>query len=1125
MAEYRGIGFTSSSVDSGGVLGGSKNAGRNNNSMVVVVVADKMEYDAEAIAHAMSVTVIENLVAGLDRGELVELLNLETDWPLVADIKGIHPPSLTAPKTLRIHMDECPFLEAGTSSDCCTGSIIGRSGHSTISMPCYRTDLLADNSLCEHCQQLWAAHDEEGYYMLDPKTMDKAALFYKAGRTGVLRKWQEIVGASAVFEEEIQSAKEVFADSTDQLDKSFPGMDFSQFCKEVLNNSGVLFADAGRSRNPYRRSQVQQVRIGRYVQRMAVLWVRVKSAVPQAIFDKFMSDLRATAGKIEQAARWTVQKTFPQYPVFVGPLVCADIMLAGFLFAEARYHHQVGRVMQNTQDARDLSDISMGPVIARLVRWASTVKSVKRASPVKRKPAAEAAKATAAAAGATPLWDAAASADASVARDLNPAFNTPLPDMKSAEHARASPPKSTHKSGKAPVFYGVARGFKPGVYTSWDEANTQVKNYSGFRVRKFKSEIEAEHYVAEAQANPQKVWHVLKGSQRDGAYESRDTALIFRCLGSTLVERNSLTAAKRFLGKSRIQVYRTEEEKNEHTSGGEASESSAAPPSSQESAASAGTQHRRQFFACKGGAEARVFASLKDVLAAVKKGGGTFEAFETEAEAAAYCRPPDVDAGTSDTEDMYVVWAGKSTGVMTATECVSATAGVLGAEADGPMTQDQANALWIAKKLPHRAPAAETQDLKHVQYPTQAEWSKAIDSKSDRVFACWIAPGKGRIAFTWQAATRGLTKNLSVDVFSSEATLFLNFARAEEFLSQSKAAPSIKEQIAAARKSISKSPKTRGKMSAAPARAAPASKSSATGQSVGVRVGMSGVVHTREASQIRRCFVDAASAVEVRGAPDEPDDDDLDINMPAPGEATYLAKDVEEQVDGAGGLTMFDYYTFKKGKVKAWPLKNYDEFLSFCRQGQKLCASSSTEVGAANAAMFHELLDIAVRTHGQMLRRGTLGVNEIRFQVRMYLHLQYATNHCVLHTGASAMRAFEDAVDSFGVAKVPRFKLKIRSTGADRSAQYGTLSRKYTPANKKTSTAIKPVSGCWRCPATDHYANDPKFHPKPASGKQPPLSDDVKKAIMDRIDASSLSAELKQKEKTDVKKFWAQHSL
>ena len=44
---------------------------------VYVHVVDKMEeYDADKVTQTMSMTVIENLVAGLDRTELLEPINL-----------------------------------------------------------------------------------------------------------------------------------------------------------------------------------------------------------------------------------------------------------------------------------------------------------------------------------------------------------------------------------------------------------------------------------------------------------------------------------------------------------------------------------------------------------------------------------------------------------------------------------------------------------------------------------------------------------------------------------------------------------------------------------------------------------------------------------------------------------------------------------------------------------------------------------------------------------------------------------------------------------------------------------------------------------------------------------------
>lgn len=125
---------------------------------------------------------------------------------------------------------------------------------------------------------------------------------------------------------------------------------------------------------------------------------------------------------------------------------------------------------------------------------------------------------------------------------------------------------------------------------------------------------------------------------------------------------------------------------------------------------------------------------------------------------------------------------------------------------------------------------------------------------------------------------------------------------------------------------------------------------------------MSGVVHTREVTQIRRCFIDAANAIEIRGAPEEPEEDELERDMSAPGPPTHLSEDVAEHADGKGELTLLEYFSYKKGKVKVWSLKDYDEFLSFCRQGQRLCVASSKDTGIANATVFLELMDIAVRT-------------------------------------------------------------------------------------------------------------------------------------------------------------------
>ena len=1111
-------------------------------------LARRMEektYDAVATAAALSIPVLEALVKGMERSQLVQLLGLEFDWPMVGDVKGIHPPSLDAPRTLSVHVHNCPFLNAGTSNDCCTGSILARSGHATVTMPCYRTDIPADSTVCAHCNELWAFPDDDNVCKLDVATMPKAAEFYQPGKTGVMRRWPEMIAAKEAFEREIQSAKDIFEDSEDELESLFPDTDFDGFCTCVLNDSEVLFADAGRSKNPYKRSAEQQARIGTYMLRMVVLFVRVKAAVPKVLFNPFVVKLRAVARRVEDAAKWTLQKAFPEYPVFSGPVVVADIMLAGFGFAERRYHHQVSRAMENLQEPRDESLLDFGPVVRSFDDWARSVKPVRRASPMKLSKRQQRAVSNKG----EKLWAAASSvADVEAARRLDLVSDGSDAASSSAKGDR-QPRESSGSSvdmSKAPadfdgrqIFYGVGRGQNTGVYTNWDAAKLQVHNFSGFRVRKFRSRESAQKYVDSVKAEPTVTWYVLKDSNKDGAYESRETAEAFKSARSILVERSSLSAAKRFLGRNRIRVFREEAPPVPET------------PRAEPAPAQPVQTGTDKVFAVRGGSQNGVYLTLTDVFAAMRRGGGEYEEFDSQSDAAEYCNPDGSAAASSDTpatETMFVVWAGKATGVMNAADCLAATKGVAGASVEGPMPWRAAFQMWSVGKrsetpaasAPVKTPSNGGSGAKApvgdksgsdessspeapIEQPTEKQWEKAIASGSTSAFACKLLDGRRRVAFSRELACEG-DVTLTVRAFESEDTLFLNFAAAEQSFSEKL---SISERLAEARKTMAKKAKS-GKQStksgaAAGAAAAESATASSTGQSSGSRVGMSGVVQTREVSQIRKCFIDAGKAIVILPAPAEPDEDELERDLPAPGSSTYVSEDVESNAGAKGkDVSLLEYFSFKKSKVNAWPLKSFNEFLAFCRQAQRLCIASSKEVGAANAAVFTELLDIAVRVHMQMSRRGTLGTDEIRFKVRMFMHLQYATNYRVLHVGGPAMRAFEAAVDTFGAARVPRF----RATKKDPDRKFHRSARFCEPVDDTSGVQLgRQATGCYLCPATDHYASNLKFHPRDANGKRKPVSSEDKKGIMARIDAADRTAEEKAFERTQVKQYWVRHGL
>ena len=74
-----------------------------------------------ASADSFSKTVTK-LVNGNDRPELLKIINLAFNQPLIADVQGLKHISLYSAKnrTLTMHGD-LPFLNEGSATECCSG--------------------------------------------------------------------------------------------------------------------------------------------------------------------------------------------------------------------------------------------------------------------------------------------------------------------------------------------------------------------------------------------------------------------------------------------------------------------------------------------------------------------------------------------------------------------------------------------------------------------------------------------------------------------------------------------------------------------------------------------------------------------------------------------------------------------------------------------------------------------------------------------------------------------------------------------------------------------------------------------------------------------------------------------
>ena len=295
--------------------------------------------------------------------------------------------------------------------------------------------------------------------------------------------------------------------------------------------------------------------------------------------------------------------------------------------------------------------------------------------------------------------------------------------------------------------------------------------------------------------------------------------------------------------------------------------------------------------------------------------------------------------------------------------------------------------------------------------------------------------------------------------------------------------------------------------------ASPSASAGAYGS--GVVVNRSAVGRAKETQMLQYYFIDHPQAIKVLEGVQVPFPHELDDEMDLPN-----SKAIFNTAAHIKDLTITDFFKAKEKAISSWPLMGFQEFMRICRKGQRMCQRSKKPAAIVNAAALGELMDICLRTHRNYKLMNALGQDEERFKARMYLHLQYACQNRVLHASAIAMTVFEDATDPF-VARLPA---RTSGGGGSKTPRSKLRSGSGTRQDDNHSTPMQPTSGCYLCPATDHYCSDPKFHPK-VNGKHKPLTDAEKEAIIERIESSDLSRTLKNAELKSVRRYWLQHGL
>ena len=190
---------------------------------------------------------IGDSAAGFDRPSLLRLLNLDAHSQFVADVAELHRAEMGGVNPLRVAHIDVPYLDNGTAVDCCSGAKLKRFRRSTVTIPCFSAEVVPHSMFCQHCSELWAQIDDNGWYVAD-SSMPAVVQEYAVGENKALRNLSGMKEVFVRFSDMIQEIKDALAGSKFELQVSWPDASLEFILQEVLVESGTLFpgsADLG----------------------------------------------------------------------------------------------------------------------------------------------------------------------------------------------------------------------------------------------------------------------------------------------------------------------------------------------------------------------------------------------------------------------------------------------------------------------------------------------------------------------------------------------------------------------------------------------------------------------------------------------------------------------------------------------------------------------------------------------------------------------------------------------------------------------------------------------------------------------------------------------------------------
>ena len=145
-----------------------------------------------------------------------------------------------------------------------------RDGRSTVGVPCCATEISEESGFCKQCEELFMENnfDDDGFVELEEESLPEFFERYEPGKSGVFWHAPPVVHAEDLFSGQIHQVKDQFAGTSRELDRDWPNASFKEVASSLCFGAGILFDDADRDQNPYKRTLQEQVDIGKYLSKL-----------------------------------------------------------------------------------------------------------------------------------------------------------------------------------------------------------------------------------------------------------------------------------------------------------------------------------------------------------------------------------------------------------------------------------------------------------------------------------------------------------------------------------------------------------------------------------------------------------------------------------------------------------------------------------------------------------------------------------------------------------------------------------------------------------------------------------------------------------------------------------------